>query len=66
MANFTFLSHLLPSMQQKVIRRRIDRIVKEQNLNPEFTHLVRFTGVLPGKRMKSIPDIKAVSSIQDL
>jgi nucleoside-diphosphate-sugar epimerase len=60
MANFTFLSHLLPSMQQKVIRDRIDRIVKEQNLNPEFTHLVRFTGVLPGKRMKSIPDIKAV------
>ena len=66
MANFTFLSHLLPSMQHKVIRGRIDRIVKEQHLNPEFTHLARFTGVLPGKRMQSIPDIKSDISNKEI
>ncbi len=66
MANFTFLSHLLPSMQHKVIRGRIDRIVKEQHLNPEFTHLGRFTGVLPGKRMQSIPDIKSDISNKEM
>ena len=28
-------------------------------LNPENTPLTRFIGVLPGKRMESIPDVKS-------
>ena len=59
MANFPGLSTYLPMMKNKILSQRVEAEVLKNKLNPENTHLTRFIGVLPGKRMESIPDVKS-------
>jgi len=58
MANFSFLSSYMPIMKNRMLSKRVETEVQKIKLNPEYTDLGRFIGVLPGKRMESLLDVK--------
>ena len=58
MANFPILSGYMPIMKNTILSKRAESESLKNKLNPEYTYLNRFIGVLPGKRMESLSDIK--------
>ena len=58
MANFSFLSSYMPILKNRMLSNRVETEIQKIKFNPEYTDLDRFSGVLPGKRMKSLSDTK--------
>ena len=58
MANFSFLSSYMPIMKNRMLSNRVETEIQKIKFNPEYTDLNRFIGILPGKRMKSLLDVK--------
>ena len=58
MANLPILSGYMPIMKNNILSKRAESESLKNKLNPEYTYLNRFIGVLPGKRMESLSDVK--------
>ena len=58
MANLPILSGYMPIMKNNILSKRAESESLKNKLNPEYTYLNRFIGILPGKRMESLSDVK--------
>lgn len=66
MANFSVFERFIPGLKHSMLKKRVERSVSLNARFPEYRGLIRLSGVLPGKRFKSLPDLrKTIGSYEE-
>jgi nucleoside-diphosphate-sugar epimerase len=58
MANFSTFERFIPKLKHSMLKKRAEREIALNTNFPEYRGLIRLSGVLPGRRFSSLPDLR--------
>ena len=58
MANFSTFERFIPKLKHLMLKKRAEREIALNTNFPEYRGLIRLSGVLPGRRFSSLPDLR--------
>lgn len=58
MANFSIFERFIPGLKHLMLKKRVEQEIDLKVKIPEYRGLIRLSGVLPGKRFNSLPDLR--------
>ena len=65
MANFSIFERFIPRVKYAMLKKRAEREIALNAHFPEYRDLIRLSGVLPGRRFNSLPDLRKTIGLHE-